>query len=172
MPHTGHKCRIPKLKLYRSQNHTSPCGQGHCFWKYSPWTIHPNNKIVFEIIFHLRKGMLWVRLALSPVCVDCLLSTLRPDVLACWERDSYILQMEQNNKIPSISISDRPIQFILPWRKFVSTRVSSSADVISTKYPPCSIQNLEKTNGNYITISKVSVTIWAFSQPKWSMEMR
>ena len=119
VPHTGHKCRIPKLKLYRSQNHTSPCGQGHCFWKYSPWTIHPDNEIVFAIMFHLRKGMLWVRLALSPVCVDCLLSTLRPDVLACWERDSYILQMEQNNKIPSISISDRPIQFILPWRKFV-----------------------------------------------------
>ena len=107
----------------------------------------------FKTIFHLRKGMLWVRLALCPVCVDCLLSTLRPDVLACGERETYIFAMEQNNKIPSISISDRPIQFILPWRKFVSTRVSSSADVISTKYPPCSIQNLGKTNENYITIS-------------------
>ena len=55
---------------------------------------------------------------------------------------SFAFQVEQNNKIPSISISDRPIHIIgLPWLKFVSTRASSSADVISTKYPPFSIQN-------------------------------
>ena len=145
VPHTKHKDPVPKLKLYHSQNHTTLYVQGHCSWICSPWNLKwfEIKTMIIDLLFYFSPLGAHALGQAGPGPSLCTPPPLRSQTRCTRLRwGSFVCQVEQNNKIPSISISDRPTHIIgLPWLKFVSTRASSSADVISTKYPPFSIQN-------------------------------